>query len=70
MVINNYEDHSQSPKVVKRTSIRIYQRYYKCTTPLVHNNSHPFHHNTPHPTPPPQKNNNNKKCMKLGSAVM
>ena len=47
----------KSPKFVERTFIRIYQRYYKCTTPLVHNNSHPFHHNTP--PPHPKKNNNN-----------
>ena len=36
----------KSPKVAERTFIRINQRYYKCTIPMIYNNSHPFHHNT------------------------
>ena len=49
----------KSPKAVERIFIRIYQRYYKCTTPVVHNNSHPFQHSAPQPPPrPPNKKKN------------
>ena len=65
MVINNYEDHSQSPKVVKRTSIRIYQRYYKCTTPVVHNNSHPFQHSAPNKKKIFSRTRSEQSCYKV-----
>ena len=45
----------KSPKVIERTFIRIYQRYYKCATLVVHNNSHPFQHSAPTPTPQKKK---------------
>ena len=59
MVINNYKDHSQSPKVVKRTStgstkdIINVQPPWFITTPILSI--------LPHPPPPPQNNNNKKK---------
>ena len=49
----------KSPKVAERTFVRINQRYYKCTIPMVYNNSHPFHHNTLLILPKKKNNNNN-----------
>ena len=46
--------------------------------PYIHNNSHPFHHNTPNPPqpPPPKKNNNNSRtgsqqsCSKVSTCSL